>query len=133
MTDTSFLDPSEIAELRQLVRDGLRTELDFGNPEIRITLDRWDETAQDWLPVGGGAEYHVIVRYSDAQPAATGGVAGTSQGQVIRGEVEAFAPFPVEINDRFSLNGVPASITAPPPREEFGIIYASWQMETGTT
>lgn len=129
MTDAaSFLSPAEIPALRKLNRDGLRTELDYQEPAVSITMLHLNASTGEF-DEGDTAE--AVIRYAnlDAQTGAGGQSTDVSR---TAGTADVFAPFTVDIGDRFRLpTGYMATVIAPHPRTEFGIVTFTWQADEG--
>lgn len=125
----SLIRPDTIRRLQQLARDGVATAQAAMDPTVTVAMRRWDDAAADFVT---GPAVAVVVTYADAIGAGPA-IGESSETAQARGTVRAFAPWDVQIGDRFTLpGGDTAVITSPAPYEQFGTIRASWIVEQGT-
>lgn len=128
MDASSLLGAGDLAQIRQLRRDGLATSFALQNPPVFITIRRWDEEAGTMVDVPG--EYRVAIQYATTEPGNSGGQ--STQSTMREGTLRGFAPLPLKLGDRFPLpGGSMAVVSAPEPSEQDGIVTAAWELQEG--
>ena len=101
MDATPFLDPSDLDDARQAIRDGLATVQALQDPTPVVTLQRRDPGSGAWLPVTLVPMALISLRLGERQEESAGANAGLLT-RATEGELAGWAPLDIRRDDRFT-------------------------------